>query len=93
MLNSPQGISTVCRCLLHSLSAVSGDVRHSFVPPGDFTWTVHQSGRGQCMEGHLPFIWRYPYNDFYDRRIDLASPDAVAYLNHAVFSFLLSEAG
>lgn len=51
----------VCRCLLHSLSAVSGNVRHSFVPPGDFSWPVHQSGRGQCLESHLPIIRRYSY--------------------------------
>lgn len=53
------------RCLLHSLSAVSGAVWHSFVPPGDFTWTVHQSGRGQCLEGHLPIIWRYSFYIFW----------------------------
>lgn len=51
----------VSRCVLCTLPAVPGAVRHPSVSPGDLAGTVHQPGRGQRLEDYLPIIWRYTY--------------------------------
>lgn len=49
------------RCVFCTLPVVPGVVRHPPLPPGDLTGTVHQPGRGQCLEEYVPIIWRYSY--------------------------------
>lgn len=49
------------RCVFCTLPVVPGVVRHPPLPPGDLTGTVHQPGRGQCLEEYVPIIWRYFY--------------------------------
>ena len=56
----------VCyRCVLCALPAVPLPVRCSSLPVGDLSGAVHQPGGGQCLEDHLPTVWRYTHAHTY----------------------------